>query len=378
MSSFLGFFVGVWQTVLAVLGFAPDALSVTSFEECIDAGYSVHMTASLPGTVIDCTTPDGEVFPNPDYRAKAEELITPATQATSPSTGELAASSTVGASPLTVTFTHPFSQDREAPFINFGDGSKTLPMSCSRTGCVLEHTYNVDHTGIIYAALITKDALGREHIIDTIEVTITSLTVPGMSIYSDADFGFSFWYPTGWIIDKKKIADGMTRSDDGAVMVGSVTVKHPTQWKGVSIAEYYSANRAFVTEKGACGPAADCPYFVRYYFDADLHTWMQYETYRYPGVDTVFRPDTTVVANVSSNTMGGLHVLGGYVRHGGAVIVPLSARNFLHISNTGETGDPAYRTLVNTVVATDPAVATPVGASEQVKVIQAAKDAYAR
>lgn len=54
---------------------------------------------------------------------------------------KLSVSTLSGTAPLNVTFSLPFSQDRNPPQIIFGDGSRG-EMSCARDGCILSHTYN--------------------------------------------------------------------------------------------------------------------------------------------------------------------------------------------------------------------------------------------
>ena len=76
----------------------------------------------------------------------------------------------------------------------------------------------------------------------------------------------------------------------------------------------------------------------------------------------------TKPADVSTNTMGGLHILLGS-------IVPLTAHDFVVVDSYG-TSAP-INTVINTIVATDPSVATPVSAAQQEAAIQAEKAAYA-
>jgi hypothetical protein len=77
----------------------------------------------------------------------------------------------------------------------------------------------------------------------------------------------------------------------------------------------------------------------------------------------------TKPADVSINTMGGLHMFGGTSRFDTS-IVPLTANNFVVIGDGGAANATA---LTRTIVATDPAVATPVSASDQTKTIETEK-----
>jgi hypothetical protein len=108
----------------------------------------------------------------------------------------------------------------------------------------------------------------------------------------------------------------------------------------------------------------DIKSYSRYYFDSQKNIWMRESDWN----DTT--RDWGVNANpadISSNTMGGLRIF--------AVnsIVPLSASHFVVVDD-GANGYAEY--LAKTIIATDPSVATPVSAAEQIKTIQAERDAY--
>jgi len=83
-------------------------------------------------------------------------------------------------------------------------------------------------------------------------------------------------------------------------------------------------------------------------------------------------------ANVSFNTMGGLHMLAGSQRFGANVIIPLSAQNFVVVSVSGAvaTESSDSQALAKTIVALDPKVATPISQAEQTQIIQAEASAY--
>lgn len=82
-------------------------------------------------------------------------------------------------------------------------------------------------------------------------------------------------------------------------------------------------------------------------------------------------------ADVSLNTMGGLHIF-STEQKGNASIIPLSAKHFLQVGEySGQNpGSGIHLPLVKTIVAIDPSVATPVSAAEQVQLIQAERRAY--
>lgn len=200
------------------------------------------------------------------------------------------------------------------------------------------------------------------------------ISVPGMSKYTDTDFGFSFWYPSDSVVQEIPLRN-FSKSDETIVKRLSVTVKGVELW----IDEVNSPSRSFHVSGGACGYCAP----VLYYFDTSLHTWMK----QYPqGVGGA--PDMAPAqfeqtkipkpADVSFNTMGGLHIFSTEQKEN-AAIIPLSAQHFVEVGDySGKNpGSGIHIPLIKTIIATDPAVATPVSAAEQIKTIQAEKDAYA-
>jgi hypothetical protein len=200
-----------------------------------------------------------------------------------------------------------------------------------------------------------------------------AVSVPGMSKYTDSDFSFSFWYPSGWKVSDVSVPVALTY---GGTVVKRIEVASKTT--NFVIEKLHSPSRKVDIGGGTCGYCGP----VTYYFDLDLHTWMK----QYPmGMNGA--PDATQEqmnaskipksANVSNNTMGGLHIFSTEQKEN-ASIIPLSAQNFLIIGEySGK--NPTSRIeqpLVKTIIATDPAVATPVSVAEQIKTIQAEKDEY--
>lgn len=182
-----------------------------------------------------------------------------------------------------------------------------------------------------------------------------SISVPGMSKYTDAEFGFSFWYPSSWKVvagqDSIRLYDSQGRDTD------------------LGIQKSVPANGKLLLPGYACGPAEGCA-DLTYYFDATIHTWMMQSGTK-----------AATPADVSVNTMGGLHMLNGNIRFGLGTVVPLSAHNFLKVGAApgglggGQRNFQDY--LARTIIATDPGVATSVSVAEQIKTIQAEKNAYA-
>ncbi len=187
----------------------------------------------------------------------------------------------------------------------------------------------------------------------------TFVAVSGMKNYTDSDFGFSFWYPSSWSVNTGNAQYGNTT----VKRLGIYPLNQPDL--GVYLDEVIPSDRSI-----GVGNSAKSGMVEKYYFDASAHTWMYSHTDE-SGIqgDKVF----TGPANVSTNTMGGLHMFTGAGTFGENIAVPLSATRFVVSEVTGE-NNPLQ--LVKTIVATDPSVATPVSASQQREIIQAEKDDY--
>ena len=193
-----------------------------------------------------------------------------------------------------------------------------------------------------------------------VKVTVTdgsqTVSVPGMEKYTDPDFGFSFWYPSNYNV--RSVGENgeiIISGNDNEIVIRKIT----------------SSDLSYKIKVGACGTCEP----KTYYFDTTKHLWM----YSVSSSANYAPASGGQPADISRNTMGGLHIFSGQDKQL-TVIIPLSARNFLSITDSaGWTGAPfsdsKLLSLVNTIVATDPSVATLVSATEQIKTIQAEKDA---
>ncbi len=196
------------------------------------------------------------------------------------------------------------------------------------------------------------------------------VVVPGMKKYVDTTFGFSFWYPTDWNVYESGYGDAQTLEGTPVKNIELRSRAYPDQ--GVAIQEYTSFGTS-ITDNANCGPADGCPSSVQFYFDIGSHTWMKKAFFDY---GSAYQAPTIVsVADTSQNSMGGLHVFQGNARFGDDVIVPLSAQHFLKVYSLSA-GTYHVRFLANTIVASDPSVATPVSISEQIKVVQSEAKEY--
>jgi hypothetical protein len=185
------------------------------------------------------------------------------------------------------------------------------------------------------------------------------ISVPGMSKYTDSDFGFSFWYPNGWNVKKLTNCPGYPNNPNCKEI--DIMPAVPTDlYQMITLLEqtapkYLSSNEHLGVRT--------------IYFEPAFHTWMErFDDY---GSDM---PGAAHVTDVSINTMGGLHMINGGPL---TTVVPLSAHNFVSVigPNLAEIYlDPTP--LTKTILATDLSVATPVSVAEQIKIIQAERDAY--
>ena len=194
-----------------------------------------------------------------------------------------------------------------------------------------------------------------------------TIDFPGMKEYTDKDFGFSFWYPEIWALQESSGDGKLADVYAGGTISKTVTVSSQKYLNdGISIAEFSSDDKN-IRDNSNCGPASGCASSIEYYFDTDTHTWMKESDFDYG--PEYHEPPTFAAADISNNSMGGLHIFNGNARFGDDVIVPLSARHFLIIRNVSA-GTNQIRSLAKTVLALDPAVAVPASSEDQIAAIR--------
>ncbi len=185
-------------------------------------------------------------------------------------------------------------------------------------------------------------------------------SVPGMSKYTDSNEGFSFWYPSSWTVTQ---AQQIPITDAIRLLVSS-----PDQQEAFYIDEVYPS-KLITTQDAAC--------LLSIFFDTTTAEWMQQTSNcNAPaglanGVSNPAQP-----ANISSNTMGGLHEFTAGGPGTTQTIVPLSASSFVSIETFGNDNYGSQKYLADTIVATNPAVAIPVSTAQQTATIQAEASAY--
>ena len=190
--------------------------------------------------------------------------------------------------------------------------------------------------------------------------------VPGMQKYTDADFGFSFWYPSTWKVTGEYVEN--QNEFPGGKVAGQLNV---SDGKNILTIKKYASSLRSITDETAtnevCGNTK-CD-GVTYYFDVDRHEWMRYYS---------SSPNNPSAPNVTHNTMGGLHMFPGSGPNNPATtIVPLSAQHFLVVS--GNLSGDGYKNqipLVNTISAADPTVATPWDDVNQTEAVKMEARAY--
>ena len=230
------------------------------------------------------------------------------------------------------------------------------------------------YTVVAYRHLPTLE-IGRTTVTVSNSKATSTISVPGMSRYTDSNFGFSFYYPSTWTVQNAAIKNNYT----GGTVEKTLTITPPAYQNepsgdAITIDEFNSPTSEITIARELCSPMSGS--FVaahRYYFDFTTHTWMEYVP-AYTGESekdgSVYNiPTSTMAANVSTNTMGGLHMLGAGCS--GAVI-PISAKNFIVFSFYSRNVGPYYINIAKTITATDPSVAMPVNTDEQIKTITSA------
>lgn len=244
-----------------------------------------------------------------------------------------------------------------------------------------KYTWTVPSTlsGSFKVRVSSPDSRGQDNVDNKIADTSDSsfiisnspaITVSGMQKYTDSSFGFSFWYPASWIVQDGVISDNYA----GGNVQKTITISsspNSNRSEAITINEFSSPTREITIAKDLCSPMSGLTVQAhRYYFDTNTHTWMV-EVPAYTGQSekdgsTYNVPASTKAADVSNNTMGGLHMLGAGCS---GSVIPLSAKNFVVFSFNGRNVGPNYIELAKTITATDPSVATPASSEKQIQTI---------
>jgi hypothetical protein len=212
------------------------------------------------------------------------------------------------------------------------------------------------------------------HVVVT-QTSDTLVSVTDMRLYTDSYLGFSFWYPGNWSVQTVQPSEYQVAYAGGTV-VNELSVQSSVNTQNTILIDEVTSPSMSITDETGVGACPVCV-AMRYYFDTKAHAWKL----QYPNGSSKGDPaGTTVAADTTQSTMGGLHIFPGSRRFGANKIIPLSAHNFLVVSVSGAmaTGmDPAVaHALTKTIIAADPAAATPLRASDQITTIDIEKSAY--
>ncbi|MDO8604009.1 MAG: hypothetical protein Q7K40_01185, partial [bacterium] len=155
------------------------------------------------------------------------------------------------------------------------DDNSNSFLSFSLSGKIMI-TYGVSHSGTLTNTEYQTAIDSAKKIVSTMKLltTNTSTSVPGMSQYTDTDFGFSFWYPSGWTV--KQIPTGSTFiSYPGGTVSKAFSISPPdTSREGPIVVKEFSSPTMSITDPVLGCPMGNCTDTVRYYFDTLAHTWM--------------------------------------------------------------------------------------------------------
>ncbi len=338
------FAVGLLQAALVLLGFVQQHPELPQTSR--DQAQQVAQQAITQATQALTSTQSSAVT-----QSKAGTVTS---NAENGYTGTFSATPASGTAPLAVTFSDTILRNTAngGGYIDYGDG-----MSCNtESSCgMYKQSYASpgSYTAVLYGRMPSIEVARVAIIVDSSEGAGQDVLVPGMTKYTDADFGFSFWYPAGWTVSPS-IRTPIMYASQG--FVRSFLVSRDS--RAFLVSELISRSGISFT----AGMWTD-----KFFFDSTEHAWMH-------SVDgTVERGSAganTSYADVTTNSMGGLHIINGQV-------IPLSADHFVVVEDSSpSSGDP--QALIKTIVATDPSVAAPVSVQEQIKTIQVEKDAYAR
>jgi hypothetical protein len=223
--------------------------------------------------------------------------------------------------------------------------------------------------------------------IDPSTVVPPLVQVSGMSKYTENSFGYTFWYPSDWTVSQVAVQN--PNKYGGGVVEKTLEISNGT--RSVYIDQFHSNGLSIEEANNETIPGVT---FVNdidivYSFDPTLDEWVV----NFPTGSSVGNPNSRawtdanpqgtknpVPANVSNNTMGGLHILAGAQPFYSDNIIPLSADNFLVVSTAFSANNNDYLTLlgglVDTIGATNPKVATPIGPYDQINAIQQEKGAF--
>jgi hypothetical protein len=189
----------------------------------------------------------------------------------------------------------------------------------------------------------------------------SSVSVPGMSKYTDKDFGFSFWYPSNWSVTAVSVGNSVQYS--GGKIMKRLQVTGGNQENNIEVDEIIFPSDSVTVPDAGC--------MATYYSDSNApQGWME----KIFGCD---QPESTD-PYTQYLTMGGLLPL--FTQEGLSTqswIVPLSktsAKKALLVTPMGHSA--LLGSLVSTLESTDPKVSPPISTEELNRYLNSEKEAF--
>jgi hypothetical protein len=198
------------------------------------------------------------------------------------------------------------------------------------------------------------DGTGKCSVTVTASQSPLSVSVPGMSTYTDPDFGFSFGYPSAWALTQISVQDP---SISGTI-VKTFKITDPSGQNGFYVEEITSSSGSITV------PTAGCSTTYSY-----TNQWM----------GTIVGCDgagASSPAQLKTTTMGGLPAFdtqAGLSSDGNIVPLSTGGSHWVLVNWFGSINLSATP-LTNTIVTTSE---TPVSGSKQTATLQAEQQAYA-
>ena len=193
----------------------------------------------------------------------------------------------------------------------------------------------------------------------TSTTTSQAQSVPGMSEYTDAKYGFSFWYPTALTVTASAEQDSTSFPGGAAVQTLSVGEDGDTKLIVVD-----SSNNSITDEQsGHASPINQ----TKYFYDGVSGKWMV----TYPEGANTGGSGATTTADVSMTTIGGLPMLASGLRFD-TTIIPLTPSRFVVVTDGGGS------VFTHQLAATVAGAGSSIDASAQTTAVQAEAAAYAQ
>lgn len=176
-----------------------------------------------------------------------------------------------------------------------------------------------------------------------------AIAASGVSEYTDASFGFSFWYPSTWQVNEERPetvgtfpggnADTWVNQFPGGKVLKEITVHDETTW--TRIWEVTSPSSTITFRSAHLSND-------KYYYDTAAEKWMV--RFKENGMGLPNPSPASIVAR--GTTMSGLVVFGG--PSAATFIIPLNRHKFIVVDNDDDNLVHLERTIVQAGAHVDP------------------------